>query len=101
MTVFLGALRLSLQPATARKSVTILNARVSKGAVAWHAAAVVRAALLPRLSLPSACRSVFGANKYKVVPPKNFFALWFGNLQDPTLIMLMVAALVSHASRRQ
>lgn len=39
-------------------------------------------------------RAAFGANKFKAIPPKNFFKLWFGNLQDPTLIMLMVAALV-------
>ena len=40
-------------------------------------------------------QQVYGANRFKEVPAKNFFALWFGNLQDPTLIMLMVAALVS------
>lgn len=42
-------------------------------------------------------RASFGANKFKAIPPKNFFKLWFGNLKDPTLIMLMVAALVGPA----
>lgn len=45
-------------------------------------------------------RAAFGANKFKAVPPKNFFKLWFGNLQDPTLIMLMIAALVGQPCRR-
>ncbi|EFN57544.1 hypothetical protein CHLNCDRAFT_6358, partial [Chlorella variabilis] len=40
-------------------------------------------------------RAAFGANKFKAIPPKSFFRLWFGNLKDPTLIMLMVAALIS------
>jgi Ca2+-transporting ATPase len=40
-------------------------------------------------------RAAFGANKFKQIPPKNFFKLWFGNLRDPTLIMLMAAALIS------
>ncbi len=39
-------------------------------------------------------RAAFGANKFKAIPPKSFFKLWFGNLKDPTLIMLMAAALV-------
>lgn len=43
---------------------------------------------------PAAGRAAFGANKFKQVPPKSFFLLWFGNLKDPTLIMLMAAALV-------
>lgn len=41
-------------------------------------------------------RAVFGANRFKQIPPKNLFKLWVGNLKDPTLIMLMAAALVSH-----
>lgn len=39
-------------------------------------------------------QAAFGANRFKEVPPKNFLALWFGNLQDPTILMLMAAALV-------
>lgn len=35
------------------------------------------------------------ACRFKAVPLKSFFALLLGNLQDPTLILLMVAALVS------
>ncbi len=38
--------------------------------------------------------AAFGANKFKQIPPKSFFKLWFGNLRDPTLIMLMAAAMV-------
>ena len=37
----------------------------------------------------------FGANKLKEIPTKSFFRLWFGNLKDPIIIMLMAAALVS------
>lgn len=37
----------------------------------------------------------FGANAFKVVKQKAFWSLLFENLQDPTLILLMVAALVS------
>ena len=44
-------------------------------------------------------RAAFGANAFKAIPPKNFFKLWFGNLKDPTLIMLMVAAMVSKQAR--
>jgi magnesium-transporting ATPase (P-type) len=40
-------------------------------------------------------RETFGSNKFKEVKPKNFFILWFENLCDPTLILLMVAAAVS------
>ena len=42
----------------------------------------------------AARRAAFGANRFKAVPPKNFFKLWAGNLLDPTLIMLMAAAMV-------
>lgn len=37
----------------------------------------------------------FGANKLKEIPTKSFFVLWFGNLKDPIILMLMAAALVS------
>ncbi|DBB18563.1 hypothetical protein WJX82_010215 [Trebouxia sp. C0006] len=37
----------------------------------------------------------FGANKFKDVPQKAFFTLFWENLKDPTLILLMAAALVS------
>lgn len=37
---------------------------------------------------------VFGANKYKEVPSKNFFALCWENLQDPIILLLIAAALV-------
>lgn len=40
-------------------------------------------------------RAVFGANRFKAIPPKSFFRLWFNNLKDPTLILLMAAAMVS------
>lgn len=40
-------------------------------------------------------RRVYGANIFKKVPAKSFFVLWFSVLKDPTLIMLMAAALVS------
>ncbi|KAI7841822.1 hypothetical protein COHA_004351 [Chlorella ohadii] len=44
---------------------------------------------------PEGRRAAFGANKFKQIPPKSFFKLWFGNLRDPTLIMLMAAAMIS------
>lgn len=37
----------------------------------------------------------FGANRFKSIPIKSFFSLLVGNLKDPTLILLMVAALIS------
>lgn len=40
-------------------------------------------------------QQVFGANKLKTVPTKSFFTLWYGNLKDPIILMLMAAALVS------
>ena len=40
-------------------------------------------------------RGVFGTNVLPQVPPKSFFFLWFQNLKDPIIIMLMAAALVS------
>ncbi|DBA78916.1 TPA: hypothetical protein ACH3X1_008797 [Trebouxia sp. C0004] len=40
-------------------------------------------------------RRIFGANAFKEVKQKAFWSLLFENLQDPTLILLMVAALVS------
>lgn len=36
----------------------------------------------------------FGANAFKEVKQKAFWSLLFENLKDPTLILLMVAALV-------
>jgi P-type Ca2+ transporter type 2C len=39
-------------------------------------------------------RATFGSNKFKEVRPKSFFLLWFENLCDPTLILLMIAAAV-------
>jgi hypothetical protein len=37
---------------------------------------------------------VFGPNKYKEVPSKNFFMLCFENIQDPIILLLIFAALV-------
>jgi len=37
---------------------------------------------------------VFGPNRYKEVPSKNFFALCFENIQDPIILLLIAAALV-------
>ena len=37
-------------------------------------------------------------NRFKAVPLKSFFSLLIGNLKDPTLILLMAAAMVSSAS---
>jgi Ca2+-transporting ATPase len=42
---------------------------------------------------------VFGPNKFKEVPPKNFFVLCFENLQDPIILLLIAAALVRLAGR--
>lgn len=41
---------------------------------------------------------IFGANAFKEVKQKAFLSLLFGNLKDPTLILLMVAALVTNLS---
>lgn len=38
---------------------------------------------------------VFGPNRYKEVPSKNFFALCYENLKDPIILLLIAAALVS------
>ncbi len=40
---------------------------------------------------------IFGANTFREVQQKSFFKLLLENLQDPVLILLMVAALVSAA----
>ena len=40
---------------------------------------------------------IFGPNKFREVQQKSFFKLLWENLQDPVLILLMVAALVSAA----
>jgi magnesium-transporting ATPase (P-type) len=37
---------------------------------------------------------VFGYNRYKEVPSKNFFALCLDNLRDPVILLLIAAALV-------
>ena len=42
----------------------------------------------------------FGANKFKDVPQKAFFTLFWENLKDPTLILLMAAALVRRMHQR-
>ena len=42
----------------------------------------------------AARRAAFGANAFKQAKSKSFFALFFENLKDPTLILLMGAALV-------
>lgn len=48
-------------------------------------------------SVPSlaARQTVFGENRFKEVPMKGFLKLLFENLKDPTLLLLMAAALVS------
>lgn len=38
----------------------------------------------------------FGWNRFRPVPMKGFFRLLYENLQDPTLLLLMSAALVRH-----
>jgi Ca2+-transporting ATPase len=43
-------------------------------------------------------RKVFGANRFKEQPPKNFFMLVWENLQDPIVQLLCAAALVSCAA---
>ena len=43
----------------------------------------------------AAREAYYGANEIRAVPPKNFFYLWFQNLKDPIIILLMAAALVS------
>jgi len=45
-------------------------------------------------SLEARC-AAFGSNKLREIPTKGFFVLWFSNLKDPIIIMLMAAALVS------
>lgn len=40
-------------------------------------------------------KKVFGENSLPAVPAKGFLYLWFSNLKDPIIIMLMAAALVS------
>lgn len=37
----------------------------------------------------------FGANRFKELPQKSFWSMVFEALQDPTLLLLMAAALVS------
>ena len=50
-------------------------------------------------------RAAYGANRFKEVRPRPFLRLLLGNLRDPTLILLMVAAAVRQPlmveSRRQ
>jgi Ca2+-transporting ATPase len=40
-------------------------------------------------------RRVFGPNTFPPAPQKNFFVLCFENIQDPIILLLMAAALVS------
>lgn len=40
-------------------------------------------------------RRVYGANTLPEVPQKNFFVLCFENIQDPIILLLIAAALVS------
>lgn len=40
-------------------------------------------------------KQVFGPNSFPAAPPKSFFMLAFENCQDPIIIVLMIAALVS------
>lgn len=45
--------------------------------------------------VPLAARqAAFGANSLPVVPPKTLFELWAGNLLDPIILLLIVAATV-------
>lgn len=46
-------------------------------------------------------REVFGENKFLAPEMKSFWAMVFENLQDPTLILLMAAALVSPEIHQQ
>jgi magnesium-transporting ATPase (P-type) len=46
-------------------------------------------------------RAAFGANAFKQAKSKSFFALFFENLKDPTLVLLMGAALVSWEMRER
>ena len=39
--------------------------------------------------------SVYGENKFAEVPPKAFFALVYENMQDPIILLLLAAAIVS------
>ena len=41
---------------------------------------------------------VFGANRFKETPPKAFLTLMWENLQDPIIILLCFAALVSNGT---
>uniref|UniRef100_A0A7S0WLK4 Cation-transporting P-type ATPase N-terminal domain-containing protein n=1 Tax=Chlamydomonas leiostraca TaxID=1034604 RepID=A0A7S0WLK4_9CHLO len=43
----------------------------------------------------AASSHTFGPNRYKEVPPKNFFKLAYETAQDPIIILLIVAAAVS------
>jgi P-type Ca2+ transporter type 2C len=40
-------------------------------------------------------REVFGPNRYKSIPPANFFVLLYRVLNDPMLLLLCAAALIS------
>lgn len=40
-------------------------------------------------------RAAFGANQYRQVPPKSFFAILFEGFKDPVILLLCAAATVS------
>jgi Ca2+-transporting ATPase len=44
-------------------------------------------------------RRVYGANKYKEVPPKSFFAILYEGFKDPVILLLCAAATVSFYHR--
>lgn len=44
-------------------------------------------------------KRVYGANTFPPVPQKNFFVLCYENVQDPIILLLIAAALVSSCSR--
>jgi hypothetical protein len=44
-------------------------------------------------------RTVYGANTYKQVPPKSFWAILFEAYKDPVILLLCAAALVSKPPR--
>ena len=56
------------------------------------------AGLQPEGSGPAsveAHRTVYGANKYKEIPPKSFFKILYEGFKDPVILLLCAAATVS------